>query len=226
MSRSVFLACCALVLGTAVAQAASLYAVPAGAGRIAINLPALSAAKVFQVQYTGFWHREDYARFTSDQAQAEIVYAAADPYENAALEVPLSFARARDSFDINAQGALDLGAIGRLDQPERTVFFQPYALKDRGWTCVALKSEWDHVGRDPRNRAGRVMFGYICDKSGGAMTTARARDMAETVVTSGTEVDWQNNGTRLSGPIPVGNSSFPFDFGVHFNDNDSHDWTQ
>lgn len=225
MKRYAALVCCALGLGAGAAQAAKLYPVPANTARITVGLPMLSGASQVQVQYTGFWHREDYARFASDQAQAEIVYAAADPHENAALEIPLAFAQARDSFDINARGARDLGPISRLDEPNRTIFFQPYALKDQSWACVAVKSEWDHVGRDPRNRPARVMFGYICDKRGGTMTQVRAEEMVRAIATTGSAVDWHGNGPVLAGPVPVGNSRFPFDFGVHFNDNNSNDRT-
>jgi hypothetical protein len=207
------------LLAAPVAGAVELYPVSPDAQRITLTLPEAGAAQT-QIQYTGFWHREDYALFQSAQFRAEIIYAAADPYENAALEIPLTFARARDSFDINARGALDLGGIGRLDQPRRTVFYQPYALRDRGWACVAVKSEWNHVGRDPRNRPARAMFGYICDKRGGAMTQARAAELARSIETTGAEVTWDGNGPAISGPVPVGNSGFPFGFGVHFNDHD------
>lgn len=220
MRRATALASGMLILCAGIAQAAKLYPVPPETARIAITLPELAEASVTQVQYTGTWHREDYARFSSDRMQAEVIYSAADPHENAALEVSLPFDEARDSFALNARGALAAGTIGRLDQPRRTVFYQPYALRDLGWACVALKSEWNHVGRDPRNRPARVMFGYICDKRGGAMSQERAAEMARAVETSGAEVVWNGHGPAIAGAAPVANSRFPFGFGVHFNDHD------
>lgn len=211
----------ALMLGAGLVNAGVVHPVPDEGRRISITAPEMAGADQIAVQHTGFWHREDYARFRSGRYEAEIIYAAADPHENAALEIPLTFARARDSFAINQTDARRLGAVGRIDAPGRTIFYQPYSLTDRGWSCVALKSEWNHVGRDPRNRPARLVFGYICDQSGAAMTTARAETLAGSVKTTGDSVSWSGNGPVLGDLSAIGNTRFPFGFGVHFNDHDS-----
>lgn len=206
-------------LATPVAGADALYPVDRDAQRIALTLPDAALDQV-QVQYSGAWHREDYARFRSARFEAEIIYAAADPYANAALEVSLPFTRARDSFALNARNRLRTGAIHRLDQPERTLFFQPYTVEATGWACVAVKSEWSHVGRDPRNRPARLMFGYVCDKQGGAIGAERAAALARGIDTRGSRVNWHHDGPALADTVPIGNDRFPFGFGVHFNDHD------
>jgi len=202
------------------ASASALYPVPRDERRIDLHLPGLAGGEEFHVQYTGFWHREDYARFRSRHLQAEVVYAAADPYENASLSVPLTFERARESFLVNAGGTRALGPVGRLVQGHRTLFFQPYVPARHDWACVSFKSEWDHVSRDPRNRPARVVFGYVCDLRGGAMDMARAEGMVRGLHTRGAEVDWHDNGPRLAGEVPIGTTRFPFKFGRHFNDHD------
>lgn len=221
MRRLSVLLSAALACAASAATASALYPVPRDERRIEMNLPALAGGEEFHVQYTGFWHREDYARFRSGKLQAEVVYAAADPYENASLSVPLSFERARASFVVNAGGTRALGPVGRLEQGHRTLFFQPYVPAGRAWTCVSFKSEWNHVPRDPRHRPARVVFGYVCDLAGGAMDTARAGSLVRGLATSGAEVDWHDNGPRLAGEVAIGTTRFPFKFGRHFNDHDS-----
>lgn len=221
MLRGLIFFAAGLTVATGMAGAAAVHPVPEDEWRISVTAPELADTNQIEVQHTGFWHREDYARLRSARYEAEIIYAAADPHENAALEIPLTFARARDSFAVNQSDARRLGAIGRIDAPDRTIFYQPYSLTERGWSCVALKSEWNHVGRDPRNRPGRLMFGYICDQSGAAMTTARAEALAGSVNTSGARVSWSGNGPVLADLSAIGNTRFPFGFGVHFNDHDS-----
>lgn len=220
MCRRAFLFSAALACAASAASASALYPVPRDERRIDLHLPALAGGEEFHVQYTGFWHREDYARFRTRHLQAEVVYAAADPYENAALSVPLSFERARESFVVNAGGTRALGPVGRLVQGHRTLFYQPYVPAGRDWACVSFKSEWDHVSRDPRHRPGRAVFGYVCDLRGGTMDLARAETMVRGLRTRGAEVDWHDNGPRLAGEVPIGTTRFPFKFGRHFNDHD------
>lgn len=203
------------------ARAEALYPVPTGERRIALHTPLLAGAEETHVQYTGFWHREDYARFRNSGALAEVVYAAADPYENAALEVPLTFRRARDSFAVNADGVRETGPVRRGHSGSGTLFFQTYDLVARGWSCVAFMSEWDHVARDPFNRPSRAVFGYVCDLRGMPMDEAAAARIAGSVATRGEEVDWNARGPARADAASVGARGFPYKFGRHFNDHDS-----
>lgn len=222
MPRSAFwLAATLAMVVSPAARAETLYPVPQEERRIALHAPLLAGAEETHVQYTGFWHREDYARFRSRRALAEVVYAAADPYENAALDVPLTFRRARDSFAVNAGGLRETGPVRRLNRGGGTLFFQGYELADRGWSCISFMSEWDHVGRDPRNRPARAVFGYACDTSGAPIGEAAAARLAGSVATRGEEVDWRGHGPARADAATVGARGFPYKFGRHFNDHDT-----
>lgn len=221
LRRTFWIAAVVVAVEMPAAHAETLFSVPPEERRIALHTPLLAGAEETHVQYTGFWHREDYARFRSRHAQAEVVYAAADPRENAALEVPLTFRRARDSFAVNAGDLRETGPVRRAHHGGGELFFQGYDLSARGWSCVAFMSEWDHVGRDPFSRPARAVFGYVCDLDGKPMGEAAAERIAASVATRGAEVDWNARGPARADAAAVGARGFPYKFGRHFNDHDS-----
>lgn len=137
----------------------------------------IAGAKDTTIAFEDQWIQQDYSLFRGRHLLAEFIYTTTDP-EKAVLEMPLDFDAALQTWNLSRTHPLAMtGAMGRIDRIGQSIFYQPYALTDLGWGCVAMKSEWDTAPKDIGPRPAKAIFGYVCN-TGGGLGAVRAEQIA------------------------------------------------
>lgn len=185
----------------------------------------IAGAKDTTIAFEDQWIQQDYSLFRGRDLQAEFIYTTTDP-ETAVLEMPLDFGAALQTWNLSRAHPLVMtGARGRTDRVGQSIYYQPYALTDLGWGCVAMKSEWDTAPKDIGPRPAKALFGYVCNTRGG-LSAARAEEIASRLFVSGDPADLAAipvaaptaapllaEARRGAGKGESGNPDFPFRIG-------------
>lgn len=170
-----------------------------GETRILSTAPLLVGAEAETISFEDRWMRQDYTTLKGRGVQAEFVYSTA--FTDALPEAGVldgfdSFDKADQRWTLNASHPRAVGETGRVDRVGQALFYRPYRITDKGWECIALKSEWDTVNFDIEFRPSKAITGYICDTAGRAMTDERALQIARSLTFIGQD-------TPRNPPLPI-----------------------
>ena len=213
--------------------------VPAQAHRIGFSRQAFAQPISRQVTFADSWEREDYALFQEGGAQAEIVHIAA-ANTPIALDYYFTSKEQLETWNFNRGRPKVFGVTDNVRTYYAKVFYTPYRLTDEGRSCVAFSGAWDYLTDDPEHRPGQAIFGYFCERPGGALTQERIRDIIRRldIPNDSVPVEVSRLGAAPSaaehaqalaeargqgGSGRTGNPSFPFKLARSYNDFDGSD---
>jgi hypothetical protein len=148
--------------------------VPLEDARLLFDVAAFAKRPPVRAKFSDSWQREEYALFQGSYSQAEIVYIVATARETAlAYEVGLKSMIKKWNF--NAGKEILWGEEGKGFSAFGTVFFQPFAHSGNG--CFGFSAEWAIANDDPGTKPTKAVFGYYCEASKTALTTARIQSL-------------------------------------------------
>ncbi len=209
-----------------------------GDERIVFAAAEFAGTTPVHVKFIDSWQREDYALFKGNGAQGEILYAAANPYDQVALEYQFTVDRSVETWNLNRKYAKSWGDAERFPGPFAEFFYIPFTLVETDRSCFGFTADWDDPADDPDHRPGKVLFGYYCAKEGVSLTVERMEGLLEGIGIRGITERLRprrggprgseappnppihNRAARLAqGPSPggeTGNPGFPFDLARYY----------
>ena len=207
----------------------------------------LKGAALQRVAFADPWEYEEYVGVDGGGLKAELFYVTyAGP--SIALQFSQTIESMVEGWNFNRGRSKSWGEEGSADNPFAEIAFRRYVLTESNRPCVGFIAEWDSPAADPDNRPGKVLFGYTCADSGGALPDSRIYALLENIGIRGiTEripkqrwakpliahnfgyiSDGQTRGVALQiakggAGASNGNAGFPFELAVPFHDKPAGD---
>mgnify|MGYP003388768643 FL=1 len=226
--------------GVANAQAPRIDWAAPNSGMLLNNLPEFATDDQHHVIFTDRWQHEEYALFQGGGAQSEMILSLANERDNIVLDYDMTVQRNIETWNINRAHSIRYGPTGRIDNAIGPVFYQQYALTGANRNCVGYSATWDDRLEDNEGRPSKAVFGYYCAAPGHGVTTAKVNDIIDGIEYRGVgdNVRFEPTPPEISmaghgGQSPTsfakgigsgaGNSNFPFDIAVQFQENESNE---
>lgn len=132
-------------------------------GAIQFDAPAFDGAASERVIYADTTERDEYALFTGQDRQAEIVYISTRHLHitNLVIDQLFDLERAIDHFRHNQNETPVLGEAFKFADNGIRYWGKAFQLPKAGKTCGAFSGSWDSPPDDMRS--GKVLFGYYCE---------------------------------------------------------------
>lgn len=209
-------------------------------GMLLNNLPEFATDDRHHVIFTDRWQHEEYALFRGGGAQSEMILSLANERDNIVLDYDITVRRNIETWNINRAHSIRYGPTGRIYNAMGTVFYQQYALTGTNRNCVGYSATWDDRIEDNEGRPSKAVFGYYCAAPGRGVTTAKVNEIIRGIGYRGVgdHVRFEPMPPKIAmvghdGQSPIsfakgigsdaGNSNFPFDIAVQFQENESND---
>jgi hypothetical protein len=200
-----------------------------------------------RVAFADPWEYEEYAGFEGKDVRLEVFYIEAVETQTS-VQYTYALQRMVDTWRYNAGKTKSWGEEYNVENPMTGIDYQRYVLD--GQSCAGFHSQWDTPADDDLLRPGRVIFGYLCARAGNKLSDAVIDDSLRNIGIRGlTEKIRRNDPIQIAMPfgeksdVPLkskakalaiakgvssgshGNSNFPFEFVVHFQESNSSDTT-
>ena len=159
-SRDALIGASALVLAACNTVSNRTVATPQGEGHVIFESAAFTETVPTRIGWINTWQEEEYTRFSSKSAQAEIIYSVADERDSVVLDFDMTLDRVIGTWHT----ASSLGEKGNAETPLGTFQYQHFT--QTGQPCVGFLNEWDYRQGDRQLRPAKVLFGYYCGKFG------------------------------------------------------------
>ncbi|MDH3701039.1 MAG: hypothetical protein OEU46_06980 [Alphaproteobacteria bacterium] len=205
---------------------------PAGEALITFKNSALSKASAKRVWYTGAFEHLEYALVETDGIVLEAVYDRVIG-DQTILDYHYWMEKMLDTWHRNAGQSKVMGVSKSARAWHGTIDYQLYRLQRTNQNCAGFNSEWDVSARDPNGRPKKVLFGYMCAKSGQALNQAQVETILKgvtldnrfghTFVKPGQKAATDEAAYALgsgTGGTGTGNLKFPFEFGTQYSGED------
>lgn len=183
--------------------------VPAEDARILFGAPRFANNPPLRLKFTDGWQREEYALFQGLGSQAEIFYIAATARETS-LEYEVGLKSRIKSWNYNSGSKIDWGEESEGFSAFGKVFYLPYLRGPD--SCFGFSAEWAVAVEDSELNPTKVVFGYYCEASDMALTTAQIESLIDTIEVSrfaGGSVSKGRSAASVTASV-TGNPDFPF----------------
>lgn len=142
--------------------------VPPSETLIVFNAADFIGAPPRRARFLDEWDLEEYARYESNGAVAEIIYSttAPDAYMIAALDYPFTVDESIKTWNFPKRHSLQWGRINRVRADLTDFFYKPFQIVNKNRACFGFSSDWDFVSWDQELRSRKSIFGYYCAPAG------------------------------------------------------------